>query len=268
MTNQIKGIEILIDLLTKFGEQDSMFLHLLDDDFLALGGSPGRQEIIQRCILIKNVFLGIVNQAFGNELAIPVHVLHHLFKDGNRLAANQIFLLRINRLRGLGRRIAVVSLCRIEIFVLFTRAIEVRVIEQASNITEVKNCEVKFTKVLTHTSTTTDNLLELGHRADIRIQNNVFDRLNINAGGQQLGCGNQYRVLTFYITEIIKLINTSFIIGGNSHNVAFINRHHVGVFIHQRPTHSISVFLINTEEDGFIHSAIMLLQIIRDCFRN
>ena len=52
----------------------TVFLHLLDNDFLSLGGFPGRQEIIQRCILIKNVFLGIVNQAFGNEFAIPIYV--------------------------------------------------------------------------------------------------------------------------------------------------------------------------------------------------
>ena len=161
-----------------------------------------------------------------------------------------------------------VSLCRIEIFVLFTRAIEIRVIEQASNITEVKNCEVKFTKVLTHTSTTTDNLLELGHRADIRIQNNVFDRLNIYASRQQLGGCNQHRVLAFYVTEIIKLIYTGFIVGCDSHNIAFIDSHHVGVLVYQSPTHSVCVFLINTEEYGLIHSAIMLLQIIRDCLCN
>ena len=61
MTNQIKRVEILIDLLTEFGEQNAVFLHLLDNDFLTLGSSPSRQEIIQRRILIKNVFLGIVN---------------------------------------------------------------------------------------------------------------------------------------------------------------------------------------------------------------
>ena len=66
----------------------TVFLHLLDNDFLSLGGFPGRQEIIQRCILIKNVFLGIVNQAFGNEFAIPIYVLHHLFEETKRTRWN------------------------------------------------------------------------------------------------------------------------------------------------------------------------------------
>ena len=132
--------------------------------------------------MIKNVFLGIVNQAFCNELAIPIHVLYHLFENGNRLSADHIFFLWINWLRELGWRITIVPLCRIEILILFARAIEIRIIEQAGNITEVKNCEVKFAKILTHTSTTTDNLLELSHGTDIRIQNDEFNRLNIDTG--------------------------------------------------------------------------------------
>ena len=86
-----------------------------------------------------------------------------------------------------------------------------------------------------------------------------FDRLYINAGGEELGRRNEHGILALHITEVIELLDSFFIVGGDAHHVTIVHGAHIGIFVDQRTAHTVSVFLIHAEKYSFIQGGILLL---------
>ena len=68
-------------------------------------------------------------------------------------------------------------------------AVEVLVREERGHVSEVHDREVVLAEVLVDAGAATDDLLELGHRADVRVEDDELAGLCIDAGGHELRRG-------------------------------------------------------------------------------
>ena len=82
MADEVEGIEVLADFLGERVERQPFVFQLLDDGLLALGCLPALQEVIEAGEALLQRLLREVPQAFGDELAVLVEILHALGDDG------------------------------------------------------------------------------------------------------------------------------------------------------------------------------------------
>ena len=106
----------------------------------------------------------------------------------------------------------VIFVFRIRLWLLFAiafinlyRTIPIRISKKSCDVTEVHNGEMGFPVLLSDSCTTTDNLLELGHRVDSLVKHNELHHLAVNSCRQKFaGCCDD-GVFGCNRDEIIKL---------------------------------------------------------------
>ena len=81
VADEVEGIEVLADFLGERVERQAFGFQFLDDGLLALGGVPAFEEIVQAGEALLQGFLGVVAQAFGDQLAVLVEVFDALGDD-------------------------------------------------------------------------------------------------------------------------------------------------------------------------------------------
>ena len=63
----------------------------------------------------------------------------------------------------------------------------------------------------------------------------------------------------FRVDKVTKLVEAFFVIAGDTHDVAMVLRHQIGVFIDERLPHARRVFLIHTKDNRLGHPIAALL---------
>ena len=83
----------MCDFIGQGFEQHALPFQFLQQCGLAVGLLPGLQELVERVVLLAQVDAGVVAQAFGDELALGVEVLHALARHGHGdVVAEDVFL--------------------------------------------------------------------------------------------------------------------------------------------------------------------------------
>ena len=163
---------------------------------------PSADKIIKIGVGIVYILTSIVRNAFSaKKSAVSIIYRNDLVDNLYRTAifANNWLWLRFrlwftgNRRLFLYLRIGFDLILGI-VFVHFKGTIPIRVGKQACNVTEVHECKVGFPVFLTDSCTTTDYLLELGHRVDTLIKHDKFNHLAVHTRREQFACGSDDRV--------------------------------------------------------------------------
>ncbi len=122
--------------------------------------------------------------------------------------------------------------------------------------------------VLVHARAAADDLLELGHRADLAIERDQPAGLDVDAGREQSRGRDEYRVLRLGIDEVVELLPPLRVVARDPHHVARVLLHEVGVLVDQRLPHASGVLRIHAEDDRLLESIAPLLQELRDLARD
>ena len=83
VADQVEGVEVLAQLLRKRIERQALGFQFLDDRLLALGRFPALEEVVEAGEALLQRLLGEVAQAFGDQLAVLVEILHALGDDAS-----------------------------------------------------------------------------------------------------------------------------------------------------------------------------------------
>ena len=97
-----------------------------------------------------------------------------------------------------------------------------------------------------------DDLFELGHGANLPVDDDEAAGLGIHAGGKQPRGGDYNRVTAFGVDEVIQLRHPCGVIPGDPHDVAWVFLHEFFVFIDQSFAHPQGVLGIDTENHGLL----------------
>ena len=87
---------------------------------------------------------------------------------------------------------------------------------------EVDQGEVELLGVLVDAGAAADDLLELGHRADLAVEHDQAAGLGIDAGGEQARGGDEDRILRFRVDEVAELGLALGVVAGDAHDVAVV----------------------------------------------
>ena len=101
-------------------------------------------------------------------------------------------------------------------------AVEVRIGEMAGRAAEVDQREVELLGVLVDAGAAPDDLLELGHRADLAVEHDQAAGLRIDAGREQPRGGDEHGVLRFRVDEVAELVLAFVVAAGDAHDVAVV----------------------------------------------
>ena len=82
-----------------------------------------------------------------------------------------------------------------------------------------------------HACAAPDNLLELGHRADLAVEYDQPAGLHVDAGGEQARRGDKNRVFRFRVDEVAELALTFGIAASDAHDVAVVPLNKVGILV-------------------------------------
>ena len=129
---------------------------------------------------------------------------------------------------------------------------------------EIHQSEVELAGVLVHAGATAEDLLELGHGADLAVEHDQAAGLDINAGGEQPRGGDQHGMFGFRVDEVVQLRLALGVTAGDAHDVAVVPVHQVGVFVDERLPHAGGVFLVHAEDDRLLEAIAAFLQIPGD----
>ena len=130
-------------------------------------------------------------------------------------------------------------------------AVEVFVGEKRGDVPKIHDGEVVFPEVFIDSGAASDDLLELGHGADVRIENDELASLGIYAGGHELRCGRDDRVDLGWADEVIEVAFALFVVSRDLHHVFAVHGDEVGVGVGQFLAHTFGVLDIDAEDDGF-----------------
>src|SRR5690348_819102 len=276
VADQVERIELLAEfLLNLVGQrlpQHALPGQLLDDGLLLRSIAPASQERIQRGELQPDLVARVVAQGLGDELAVRAVVLHALgdHRDGDvvdhvararlayasatrrlRLAPGwftfAVTFVRAGRLLRWHRRLAGIGLID-----LHRIAIEGRIGEQLGGFLEIHDGEPVLVVVLVDTRTAADDLLELGHRLDVLVENDQLAGLRIHAGGHQLAGGGDDRVALFRIDEVVQLGLALVLVTGDAHDVLAALTYAFRVEVDQGLPHTLGVVDVVAEHDGLL----------------
>ena len=159
--------------------------------------------------------------------------------------------------------------------VVFTRlidlhrvAVEVGVGEVVRRAAKIHQREIELLGIGMDARASTDDLLELGHRADFAIEHYQAARLGINAGRKQAGGRDDDGISRLRVDEVAKLVLAILIVAGDAHDVAMIDRHQVGVLVDERLAHRGGVLGVDAEHDRLLVAVAAVFQKLGDLARD
>ena len=228
-------------------------------------------KVRQRGILALDVGSRVINNIFlSKQLAVGI-------VDGNGLIDNlhsaSVFIdnRSFNRVNGRFFSSAtmtaafrlVASAAMLETFVLFNRAVPIRVGKESRHVSKVHNDKMRLAILFSDTGSTTDDLLKGGHTLNCLIQDNQFCHFAVCSGGKQLGCRSDNGIRAGHGDEIVKFGLAINIGTGDSYTVVWILLNHVSVMVDKGNSHALGMIFGSTEHDGFLHS-VGVFQIFSD----
>ena len=113
-----------------------------------------------------------------------------------------------------------------------------------------------------------DDLLELGHRADLAVEHDQPAGLRIDAGREQPRGGDEHGILRFRVDEVAELVLAFLVAAGDAHDVALVLGDEIGVLVDERLPHPRRVLLIDAEDDGLLEAVAALLEELGDLLRD
>ena len=268
---QIERIEVgharTGDLLGKCVQKDPLPLQLLDQHGFSFSGIPRLQELVDRRVGFAEIDARVVAQAFGDEFALGVQVLHTLSCDGHfHRPAHDILPRRVvsvvagkwpkrtrlrrrgtvRRYRGVDGTVAprLVDLHRV--------AIELLVGEKLGRTLEVQDGEPTLAEIFTQTRAAADDLLEERHRLDVLVEDDQFAGLRVHAGAHQFGGGRDHRHRLLWVDEIIELCLALSVVAGDLHDVVRLGLADVRIGVAQRLPHTRGVVDVLAEHDRLV----------------
>ena len=221
VADEVEGVEVFVQFPGNHVEFQALRCQFLDDGLLPFGGLPAPEEVVQAGEAFLEGFLGEVTQGFGDELPVLIHIGNPLGNDGGGHAidihlvpaavggrvrediAGGITSVRLRRRIILVRRREGVVLPRL--INLNRLAVELRIGEVVGGAPEIHQREVEFAGVLVHAGATAEDLLELGHGADLAVEHDQAAGLDINPGGEQPRGGDQHGMFGFRVDEVSQL---------------------------------------------------------------
>ena len=270
VADEVEGVEVLGQFSGDQIERQALGRQLLDDRLLALGGLPAPEEVVEAGEALFQRSLGEVAQGLGDELAVLVQILDPIGDDRCADAVHVDFLppAVLRGRSGVGRVVDDgLILFRLRLFGIFGRghgvvlaglvylhrlAVELRIREMAGCAAKVHQREIEFSGVLVDAGAASDNLLELGHGADLAVEDDEPAGLNVDAGGEQPRGGDQHGVSGFRVDEVAELRLPFGIAAGDAHDVAVVTVHEVGVLVDEGLAHAGGVLPIHAENDGLL----------------
>ena len=129
---------------------------------------------------------------------------------------------------------------------------------------EIDQGEVELLRVLVDAGAAADDLLELGHGADVAVEHDEAAGLGIHAGGEQARGGDEDRVLGLRVDEVAELGAALGIVAGDAHDVAGVLLDEVGVLVDEGLAHAGGVFGVHAEDDGLLEAVAALLEELGD----
>src|SRR6185312_7876581 len=122
--------------------------------------------------------------------------------------------------------------------------------------------------VFVHASAAPDDLLELGHRVDFSVERHNPTSLNVNAGREKARGRDQHRIFRFGVDEIAEFGLPLDITTCDTHDIAAVLRHEIGVLVDERLAHPSRVLLIYAKHNGLLKAIAALLEEVRDLARD
>ena len=101
-------------------------------------------------------------------------------------------------------------------------AVEIRVGEMAGRAAKVDQREIELLGILVHAGAAPDDLLELGHRANLAVEHDQAAGLRIDAGREQPRGGDEDGIFQFRVDEIAELILALLVAAGDAHDIAVV----------------------------------------------
>src|SRR4029450_6705061 len=150
-------------------------------------------------------------------------------------------------------------------------AVEVWIREHAGRRTGVvKDVEPQLAVVIPDAGATTNDLFEIGHRADDTGKHDVLARGGVHTRRKELGRREDYRRSRLDVLEAVQMSAADIaLLRGDPAHVVGVFSHQIGVEVTQGAAHLISVFLVHAEDDG-LGEAVRLAeefgQMLRDRF--
>ena len=194
----------------------------MNDRFFAIGVLPLAGKVIQRGIFFEQCFAGVIFKGFGNQFTVGVVILNALCNNAHRYTVDVkladfllVFFRKWADIIGIGNlvwwRRRFINACYL-FFVMFAdffeflfkirfwigdilwcgihdffgNAIETLIGKQFGGFFKVEDGKPEFAVTFVDACTTTDNLLEFGHRLDVLVQYYQFAGFSIHTSGHQL----------------------------------------------------------------------------------
>lgn len=133
-------------------------------------------------------------------------------------------------------------------------AVKVGVGKVVGGFAKVNQREIELACVLVHAGAAPDDLLELGHAADLALQHDEAAGLRVHAGGEQARSGDDHGHLGLGVDEVAELLFAFGIVTGDAHHVARVLLHQVSVFIDEGLAHAGRVGRVHAKYDGFLEA--------------
>ena len=134
----------------------------------------------------------------------------------------------------------------------------------AGRAPEIHQAKVELARVFVHAGAASDNLLELGHGAHLAVKRDEPTGLDIHPGREQARGRDQHRVCGFRVNEVVQLGLPLGIAAGDTHDVAVILGHQVGVLVAQGLAHPGRVLPVNAEDNCLLEAVAAFLEELSD----
>ena len=119
---------------------------------------------------------------------------------------------------------------------------------------KIEEGKVGFTVFHIQAGSASEHLLEQRHGMDDAVDDDDFDKFDIDTRGEELGRGGNDRCGIGNGAEIIELRLSLGIIAGDAHNVIGIRLEHIGIEIGERIAHGERSIGSGAEDDGLGHA--------------
>ena len=214
------------------------------------------KKVVQGTVDGAHIFGAEIDERFGDQLALCVIILHAFGQDGARVhrrhsisAVRSVPHLRLGHRRGQGRECWSVPFRLVNLHRL---AVKLGIIEEAGGVAEIHDREMGFIEIGAQARAAADNLLELGHGVDHRVQDDQVTGLGVDAGGQHLRGGGDDRVLFIGVDEIVQLLPAVFAVAGDAHHIAVVIGRFAANGVDQLAAHAFGVGDVDAEDDRLV----------------